>query len=284
MLSNDWFYEEFGFDESELKNGKAITNFFVIDDENTKFNIFTSRTSKKSFYAGRFDCLTNNELEQMLNQLRNGSSQLKLGDFCYDKANTKKKSETLTEEHQKKKVKIEDSSHNELAVSPQKDPMKMGPKLQNVPQKALNPNEIKEDNNLEEEKSDPHEKEAEFRKELHKGLIFGNKENIAVKSLIYQNKNKDAVFQVASQFNCLEMVGPSITPSHGITNYILDQTQGPECALCCRSALLYRNYLYDFGQGHRGQLKSQINLLDEVEKYVDNEKNKFWYIDRKSVV
>jgi hypothetical protein len=31
--------------------------------------------------------------------------------------------------------------------------------------------------------------------------------------------NAGAVFQVASQFNCLEMVTPSITPEDGITNY-----------------------------------------------------------------
>ena len=32
-------------------------------------------------------------------------------------------------------------------------------------------------------------------------------------------ENGDSVFQVASQFNCLEMAGPSMTPEMGITIY-----------------------------------------------------------------
>ena len=36
-----------------------------------------------------------------------------------------------------------------------------------------------------------------------------------------------AIIQAASQFNCLEMVGPSVTPESGITQYIRDRTQGP---------------------------------------------------------
>ena len=35
------------------------------------------------------------------------------------------------------------------------------------------------------------------------------------------------VIQAASQFNALEMVGPTVTPSHGVTVYIRDRTQGP---------------------------------------------------------
>jgi hypothetical protein len=35
-----------------------------------------------------------------------------------------------------------------------------------------------------------------------------------------------AVFQVASQFNCLEMIGPRVRPEDGITMYASDPTQG----------------------------------------------------------
>lgn len=51
-----------------------------------------------------------------------------------------------------------------------------------------------------------------------------------------------ATFQVASQFNLLEMVGPNITPEHGVTRYAGDPTQGPACAIAAGAATIYRNY------------------------------------------
>ena len=48
-----------------------------------------------------------------------------------------------------------------------------------------------------------------------------------------------ATFQVASQFNCLEFVGPSVTPEDGVTGYAWDKTQGP----CCRHRLRRLHYL-----------------------------------------
>ena len=64
-----------------------------------------------------------------------------------------------------------------------------------------------------------------------------------------------AVFQAASQFNCLEMTSPYITREVGITRYVNDHTQGPVCAMCCPAGTVYRNYfasenldtLYDVG-------------------------------------
>lgn len=92
-----------------------------------------------------------------------------------------------------------------------------------------------------------------------------------VQSLI--KKNEGGIFQVASQFNCLEMVGPKVTPGSGITQYYLDETQGPACALACRSALFFRNYLVSVGKNKGGgQLTQQINLLDDVEKYLKDNK------------
>ena len=46
-----------------------------------------------------------------------------------------------------------------------------------------------------------------------------------------------ALFQVASQFNALEMTGPHVTPEDGVTRYQGDPTQGPACAL---AAALHR--------------------------------------------
>lgn len=51
-----------------------------------------------------------------------------------------------------------------------------------------------------------------------------------------------SVFQVASQFNVLEMVSPDVGPDAGITGYVHDRTQGPACAMSCPAATVFRNY------------------------------------------
>ena len=61
-----------------------------------------------------------------------------------------------------------------------------------------------------------------------------------------------ALFQVASQFNALEMVGPSVTPEDGVTRYEHDRTQGPACAMAAGAATIYRNYFVPVG-GQTGQ-------------------------------
>jgi hypothetical protein len=42
-----------------------------------------------------------------------------------------------------------------------------------------------------------------------------------------------ALFQVASQFNLLEMISPDVGPEAGVTIYQHDRTQGPVCAMAC---------------------------------------------------
>lgn len=82
-------------------------------------------------------------------------------------------------------------------------------------------------------------------------------------SLHQDPMNAGAVFQVASQFNVLEMPGPRVTPDDGITNYVNDPTQGPNCAMACPAATLYRNYFVnEFGQG--GSRGRQLDLLYDV--------------------
>jgi len=51
-----------------------------------------------------------------------------------------------------------------------------------------------------------------------------------------------ALFQVASQFNLLEMTAPHVTPEDGVTRYKDDPTQGPACAIVAGAATMYRNY------------------------------------------
>jgi hypothetical protein len=53
---------------------------------------------------------------------------------------------------------------------------------------------------------------------------------------------EDALFQVASQFNLLEMIGPSVRPEDGVARYSGDHTQGPACAVAAGAATIYRNY------------------------------------------
>ncbi|MDB4989276.1 MAG: hypothetical protein JWN04_4454 [Myxococcaceae bacterium] len=61
-----------------------------------------------------------------------------------------------------------------------------------------------------------------------------------------------AVFQVASQFNLLEMASEKITPEHGVTRYQDDHTQGPACAMAAGAATLYRNFFVPL-EGATGQ-------------------------------
>jgi len=82
-----------------------------------------------------------------------------------------------------------------------------------------------------------------------------------VRTRLADPANDGAVFQVASQFNLLEMVDPSITPEDGVTIYEDDPTQGPACAIAAGAATVYRNYFADV-DGAIGQTATrQIDTL-----------------------
>jgi hypothetical protein len=70
-----------------------------------------------------------------------------------------------------------------------------------------------------------------------------------VRQLHCQPEFNRALFQVASQFNLLEMTGPDVTPEHGVTRYAFDRTQGPACAIAAGAATIYRNYFATVGDG-----------------------------------
>ena len=65
-----------------------------------------------------------------------------------------------------------------------------------------------------------------------------------------------ALFQVASQFNLLEMVSQRVTPEDGVTRYTGDPTQGPACAIAAGAATIYRNY-FAFVGDRIGQTKDK---------------------------
>jgi hypothetical protein len=76
--------------------------------------------------------------------------------------------------------------------------------------------------------------------------------------------NAGAFFQVASQFNTLEMVSPRVTPEDGIDRYERDHTQGPACAIACGAGTIFRNYLVPL-DGRAGQTSDrQINCLADL--------------------
>ena len=84
--------------------------------------------------------------------------------------------------------------------------------------------------------------------------------------------NTGALFQVASQFNLLEMVSPDVSPEDGVTRYICDRTQGPACAIAAGAATVYRNY---FAELTRRQLKrlavhSVGQLVHAITTYIDD--------------
>jgi hypothetical protein len=80
-----------------------------------------------------------------------------------------------------------------------------------------------------------------------------------------QAENAGALFQAASQLNCLEFASPSVVPEDGITGYASDPTQGPACSLACAAATAVRNYLVPV-DGAVGQRRNrQINTLAEVQ-------------------
>jgi hypothetical protein len=75
-----------------------------------------------------------------------------------------------------------------------------------------------------------------------------------------------ALIQVASQFNCLEMISPEITPEDGVANYQYDPTQGPACSIAAGAATIYRNYFVSIG-GSKGQTRDcQLDGLADLGK------------------
>jgi hypothetical protein len=92
-------------------------------------------------------------------------------------------------------------------------------------------------------------------------------------------RHPHALFQAASQFNCLEMIDSSTTPEHGVSRYAYDNTQGPACSIACAAGTVVRNYFVDvavLAHPSRGLVRSsdgflgqradrQINNLDGVE-------------------
>ena len=88
--------------------------------------------------------------------------------------------------------------------------------------------------------------------------------------------NANAIFQVASQFNLLEMVSPNVTPEAGVTGYEHDKTQGPACAIACGAGTIWRNWFAEI-DGEVGQTADrQLDMLADVGADLNNTNNQLW--------
>jgi hypothetical protein len=94
---------------------------------------------------------------------------------------------------------------------------------------------------------------------------------------LHKNKlNEGALFQVASQFNLLEMPSPNVTPAQGVDGYEYDRTQGPACAIAAGAGTIYRNYFAETN-GKIGQsVDNQIDCLYDIGVALGNANNKLW--------
>ncbi|MFM7057500.1 MAG: hypothetical protein ACKO2P_11325 [Planctomycetota bacterium] len=97
-----------------------------------------------------------------------------------------------------------------------------------------------------------------------------------VQSLHCDPAHQGALFQVASQFNLLEMTSPRITPEAGVGIYEHDLTQGPACAIAAGAGTIQRNY-FACVNGRIGQsADNQIDCLAEIATLLDNSHQRLW--------
>ena len=73
-----------------------------------------------------------------------------------------------------------------------------------------------------------------------------------------------ALFQVASQFNMLEMIDPSVRPEDGVCRYERDRTQGPACAIAAGAATIFRNYFAPVGEQAGQTADRQLDGLADL--------------------
>lgn len=97
-----------------------------------------------------------------------------------------------------------------------------------------------------------------------------------VRALHADPEHAGTLFQVASQFNLLEMMHPSVPPERGIDIYERDRTQGPACAMCCGGATIYRNYFVSVGDRIGQTADNQIDCITELGIALGNTDNKYW--------
>jgi len=97
-----------------------------------------------------------------------------------------------------------------------------------------------------------------------------------VQHLHLERANQNALFQVASQFNLLEMTSPGVTPESGVGIYEEDFTQGPACAIAAGAGTIFRNYFVAI-EGHVGQTADrQLDCLSGIGALLGNADQRLW--------
>lgn len=119
-------------------------------------------------------------------------------------------------------------------------------------------------------------KEQSPGREIFKDKIKVSEIVADARTLHDQAENSGALFQAASQFNLLEMVGPHIMPENGIDRYEEDYTQGPACAIACGAGTIYRNYFVELPSQVGQSRHLQIDCLDLIGEYLENDKYNYW--------
>jgi hypothetical protein len=115
------------------------------------------------------------------------------------------------------------------------------------------------------------------------GLCGSGSERIEVREVVGDAqalhrdlRNAGALFQVASQFNLLEMVSPDRSPLGGVGRYEHDDTQGPACAIAAGAGTIYRNYFVPL-EGAVGQSDArQIDCLSDLGRALGNANGRLW--------
>ncbi|MCA9135704.1 MAG: hypothetical protein KDB00_03070 [Planctomycetales bacterium] len=100
-----------------------------------------------------------------------------------------------------------------------------------------------------------------------------------VRQLHADATNANALFQVASQFNLLEMTGPTVTPERGVGIYQYDHTQGPSCAIACGAGTIYRNYFAPVGDAIGQSTSRQIDCSSDLGQRLGNLNGNLWMME-----
>mmetsp|Transcript_29926 Transcript_29926/g.69614 ORF Transcript_29926/g.69614 Transcript_29926/m.69614 type:complete len:377 (+) Transcript_29926:28-1158(+) len=99
-----------------------------------------------------------------------------------------------------------------------------------------------------------------------------------VTALHAHKENYGALFQAASQFNCLEHTSSRGTAEEGITIYSFDRTQGPACAIACAPGTIVRNYKVKLAAGEGQTATRQVQNLQDIESDIDNAQQKYFKV------
>ncbi|MCU4174808.1 hypothetical protein [Carboxylicivirga sp. N1Y90] len=111
----------------------------------------------------------------------------------------------------------------------------------------------------------------EYKSKIRVSEVVGN-----IQDLHQESTNNGALFQAASQFNLLEMVGPQVIPEKGVGIYENDYTQGPACAIACGAGTIYRNYFANVNNQIGQTSSNQIDCLSDIGLEFKNEKSNLW--------